>query len=474
MLSKISKVIATATISFLLLTFVTTPIFAQENTTTPTVQQLLEKIKKLHQQLAEQQQQNKMLANQLQQLQEIVSELAKTQQKQQEKIAKIPEKMPESSVRTGGKEKVTIKGFISASYMAEDQNFAFSNGQNGQFPVPPEFNNSRWFSGGDVRNSRLTMIFQGPKLKNGWTAGATLEGDFFGGFNGSGAFSHQQLTPRLRLAFVDLKKGGTTIRIGQAWSPLFGEFPESLTHIAFPLGWASAGGIGWRFPGVFLYQDISSPGAKTKVQFQAAVFEGSWSGPGNNLSMGTAGNVGFKPQVEARLNISGKTEGGNAWKMYAVGHWDKKDLEGVNNINPGLADSSLTGSAFEVGGKIRMGSFLIHGNAYVSKALGQQLTAITQFGDIQDWGAWLQLGYEFTPEWSVFGFYGICDPDDQDVLKWVGDGGRVKNQQYHVMVKRSLGQYALSLEWLHDTVSIGPDAVETDGNQIAFSAIYKF
>ena len=75
---------------------------------------------------------------------------------------------------------------------------------------------------------------------------------------------------------------------------------------------------------------------------------------------------------------------------------------------------------------------------------------------------------------SVFGFYGICDPKDADVLQWVGDSGRVKNQQYHFMLKRDLGQYAVSLEWLHDTVSTGPDAVEANGNQIAFSAIYKF
>ncbi len=64
------------------------------------------------------------------------------------------------NVKTGGDETLTIKGFISATLFGQNQTFGFSNGQNVEWPEPPEFTKNRWFYGGDVRNSRITMVFQ--------------------------------------------------------------------------------------------------------------------------------------------------------------------------------------------------------------------------------------------------------------------------------------------------------------------------
>jgi hypothetical protein len=373
------------------------------------------------------------------------------------------------AVKLGGKETLTIKGFISATYFLQDQSFAFGNGQNAEWPTTDRGTN-QWFNGGDVRNTRLTLAFSGPKLPDGWNFGAAIEGDFFGGFNGTGAFSHQQPTPRLRLAYVDLKKGGTTLRIGQFWSPLFGEVPVSLSHIAFPLGYGSAGMVGWRFPGFYLYQDLTGPGAATKAQLDVGVFEGSWTGPGSTINTETAGNVSFRTQVEAKLNLSGKA-GDGAWKVYVAGHWDQKDLNGVGDVAPGAG--TLTGTAAELGASYKIDGFLVHGNVYTSKAAGQQFAAITQFGDIKDWGAWLQLGYEINPRWSVYGFYGMADPNDVDVLNAIGPSGRTKNQQSAVMLEWSLGQYKLGLEWLHDKLDLASNT-SLKGNEVALSAFYAF
>lgn len=375
-------------------------------------------------------------------------------------------------VQLGGKAKLTIKGFISATYFAQNQNFAFGNGQNAEWPTAPEYTTNKWFSGGDVRNTRLTLAFNGPEVSNGWSVGALVEGDFFGGFNGTGAFSHQQPIARLRLAYADLKKGGTTLRIGQFWSPLFGEVPVSLSHIAFPLGYGSAGMVGWRFPGVFLYQDLSGAGAKTKTQLEVAIFEGSWDGPGSPIANQSAGNVAFRNQVEARLNFSGKA-GGGAWKLYLAGHWDDKDLTGVNNVAPDAQPKTLTGTAAELGGSYSINGFLIHGNVYTSKAAGQQFAAITQFGNIKDWGGWLQLGYHIDKMWSVYGFYGTADPNDGDVMAWVGSNGRTKNQQSAFMLEWANGPYQLGLEWMHDKLDLASNTGLT-GNQIALSARYLF
>src|SRR6266542_3533273 len=301
-------------------------------------------------------------------------------------------------------EGLVIRGFISATAFAQDQNFTFGNGQNAEWPAPPEFTRDKWFAGGDVRNTRLTLALNGPKVgKRGWAVGGQLEMDFFGGFNGTGAFSEQQPVPRLRLGFADITNGRTTIRIGQFWSPLFGfssnaatsVLPVSTSHIAFPLGYGS-GLPGWRFPGIFLYQGLTPKTAPVNAELQLAVMRGSWdrcfggttnnecsTGVNSNINELSAGNAGF-PQVEARLNLSGKIEKGS-WGVYVVGHWDQKDLSGAN---ASLGNDKLDGKIGEFGARLQIGGFLIHGNIYTSKAAGQQFTALTQFGDIKSTGGW--------------------------------------------------------------------------------------
>lgn len=374
-------------------------------------------------------------------------------------------------VKLGGKESLTIKGFISATFFAQDASFdgGFGNGQNAEWPTA-NYPSAKWFNGGDLRNTRLIMAFDGPETADGWKMGAYVEGDFFGGFNGAGAFSQQQATPRLRLAFTDLTKGGTTIRIGQFWSPFFGEVPESLSHIAFPLGYGSAGMVGWRFPGVFLYQKLTPKTAKTQMQLDLAAMEGSWNGPATGeLNNQTFGNVGFRGQFDAKLNFSGKDGAGNAWHLYVAGHYDQKALNGVGNAFPAQhGQTSLDGTGAEVGGGYKIGAFLIHGNVYMSKADGQNFTALTQFGNIRDTGAWLQLGYDFTKRVSGYVFYGVDIANRSDVLEWVGSTGRKRNEQSAAMLEWSLGQYQLALEWLHDQLTLANNT-GLKGNQIALS-----
>jgi hypothetical protein len=375
------------------------------------------------------------------------------------------------TVKLGGKETLSIKGFLSATFYAQDANFdgGFGNGQNAEWPTA-NYPSNKWFNGGDVRNSRLTFAFDGPETADGWKMGALLETDFFGGFNGAGGFSQQQAIMRIRLAYTDLSKGGTTLRIGQFWSPFFGEVPESLSHIAFPLGYGSAGMVGWRFPGVFLYQKLTPKTAKTQMQLDLAAMEGSWNGPATGeLNNQTFGNVGFRGQFDAKLNFFGKDGAGNAWKLYVAGHYDQKSLNGVGNAFPAQhGETSLNGTGAEIGGSYKIGPFLIHGNIYTTKADGQNFAAITQFGDIKDTGGWLQLGYDFTKRWSGYLFYGEVNANRSDVLQWVGATGRQKNEQEVAMVEWSLGQYQLGLEWLHDDLTLA-NSTKLKGNQIAVS-----
>jgi hypothetical protein len=371
------------------------------------------------------------------------------------------------TVITGNKGTLTIKGFISATAFAQNQSFTFGNGQNAEFPVPPELSTDRWFLSGDVRNTRLTLAFDGPEVENAPKFGGGIEFDFFGGFNGTGAFSDEQATPRLRLAWVDVKKGRTTYRVGQYWSPLFGNVPVSLSHVAFPLGYGAAGDIGWRFPGLFIYRDLGKADAKTKTKFTLALMRNSWSGPGDNLNSLSAGEASGLPQVEARVDWTGKTAKGD-WGFYAVGHWDQKDLSGVGASAP---NDGLTGSAVELGAKVGAGAFSIQGNVYTATAIGQQFAHVTQFGDISSIGGWAQLGYKFNKRWAGYLFYGFEDPDDKDVI--AAGQSRLKNTMEALSVQYGVGPYAFSVEWLRDELT-SKNNVSTTGDQLSSSVMYKF
>jgi hypothetical protein len=285
------------------------------------------------------------------------------------------------SIAIGKDMSILFKGFISATAFAQDQEFQFGNGQNAEWPEPPEATVDRWFGGGDVRNTRLTLVFSGPKVLNDWRVNATGEMDFFGGHNGTGAFAGQQPVPRLRLAYMELTNGSTTIQLGQQWAPLWGNLPVSVTHLSFPLGWASGGLIGWRYPGLFVNQKLTKPDAPVKMDLQFAVMGGNWNGPESTTDNETAGNATW-PQFELRYNAGGKL-GEVTWSAYLVGHIDEKDLSGPGVSAP---NDKLSGSAVEIGAKFQLGDVLIQGNGFTGHAIGEQFSTINQFGKIQSEG----------------------------------------------------------------------------------------
>ncbi len=389
--------------------------------------------------------------------------------------------LAQSTVNIGSGSTLTFKGFISATAFAQDQSFTFGNGQNAEFPVPGQCQVDCWFGGGDIRNTRLTLVFSGPKVVGDWKVGGTVEMDFFGGFGSStnSAFVDQQPVPRLRLGYIEFGNGSTTIRMGQQWSPLFGNVAVSLSHIAFPLGYGAAGDVGWRFPGIFLYQNITPKDSAVKADAAFAVMSGSWNGPACNTTTNcvnylTAGNATW-PQFEARFNLGGKIGDSSTWSTYIVGHIDAKDTSGVGASTP---DDKLVGSAVEIGAKFQFGPVMLQGNAYTGHAIGQQFAAITQFGKIQSTGGWVQAGFDFTKNWALFAFWGEDDPKNNDVATAVGNNGRVLNTMYAGMLRWRSGPLAFGLEYMYDRLTtLTPDLVtttKTNGHQLALSGLYNF
>ncbi len=390
-------------------------------------------------------------------------------------------------VKFGEGQTLTISGFISATMFYDHGLFgSFGQGQNAEFAAAPaaQPTTDKSIFDGDVRNTRINFTFNAGPVLGKWSPRATLEADFFGAFPATPAppFADEQPQFRVRFAFVDLSNGRTTLRIGQFWSPMFGEVPVSVTHLAFPLGYGATGMVGWRFPGVFLYQDLSAAGAPLTVQLQLAAFKGSGPfTPGNardsTNSIGN-GEASGLPQVEARLNFAKKTPN-LSWSAYVVGHVDWKDTTGTgrDTTNTGAQDSNMSAWGIEAGGNIAPGKLTVHGNFYYGKALGQQFAHITQFaqghGDIRGWGAWAQAGYDFTPHWSLWAYAGMDQPDVQRFAQDNPTAGALARQQSHdydALLRFRAGRYAVGLEYFRAVTRYNTGPASAD--QVALSVLY--
>src|SRR5205823_9195659 len=193
--------------------------------------------------------------------------------------------------------------YINATWFLKSGVFyGVGQGQSAECAAAAQPATDRTFQGAEIRNTRINYTFAGPAVIGKWSPKAVLEADFFGAFGGTGGppFGDEQPQLRGRFAYVDLTNGRTTLRIGQFWSPMFGEVPVSLTHLAFPLGYGATGMVGWRFPGVFLYHDLR-PGKPFTVQVQVAVMKGSGQALSATDLIGS-GEASGKPQFEARFN----------------------------------------------------------------------------------------------------------------------------------------------------------------------------
>ena len=378
----------------------------------------------------------------------------------------------QQSVKLGPGDTLTISGFINATMHNNRGLFDFGQGQNAEWASVAQPTTDQGFLDGDIRNTRIRFDFSAGPVLGRWAPKATLEADFFGAINGTPPFGDEQPQLRARFAYVDLTNGHTTLRVGQFWAPLFGEVPVSVTHLAFPLGYGATGMIGWRFPGVFLYHDLR-PGKPLTVQLQLALLKGS--GPAVGASGVGSGEASGKPQFEARFNLAKKFGGAN-WNGYVVYHVDNKDVNGV-----GVNGGDLNGWAFETGHNVTSGKLTVHGNYYFGHNLGQQFGHITQGagsnavaaqqGKIQGWGAWAQAGYDLTPHWGLWFYYGMDQPD---ASKFLADNGvallRRLNHDTDALIRFRAGRYALGLEYFR-AVTRWSTGIRT-ADQYALSVLY--
>lgn len=379
-------------------------------------------------------------------------------------------------VKAGGRETITLRGIVGASMYLQDANFGLGNGQKAQF-VTEDLEDDAWWHGGDVRNVRLTLAFNGPEVVDDWRANAMVEMDFFGPFSAGGAFGDEQPQPRLRHAWAELANGRSTFRFGQDFSLTWGNLPVSTSRIGFPLGWGAGGHIGWRFLGAQFHHYLTEPDASTTAQLKVGVFKNSWVDEPNPPPPGavpsaddgaSAGEAGL-PQLEARIDLAGRAGPAATWSAYVAGHYDQKDIDGAGV--DGVADD-LASWAGVIGARYAAGRLTVHGNAYLGQAMGHHFAHVVQFRDVRGWGAWMQAGVNLTDTWSIWGFAGTDDPDDED------ENGipleRQRSIQLMPMLRWQANQLAFGLEWMHSRTNWSVAPEERQGNQVIFSGVYNF
>jgi hypothetical protein len=460
---------------------VTAPAFAQSDSRDAQIQALKALVEKQQQQLNQQQQDLQQLHSALTQLQnqqtQQQTQIQQTQQAQQAQAATVaaaPANAKPTFTSAPGLS-VAFHGFIDATAFSQSRSFTFGNGQNAEYPLPGANGN---LSGVDIRNTRFWFDLTGAKIAGDWTGGAHLEMDFFGGNNGTGAYAQQQPLPRLRTAYMVIQNPvtGSEIRIGQQWDLMFplDVLPDSLSHIAFPLGYGS-GIIGWRFPGIEYFQALNKGSTGPLWYLDLGAFNGTWSGPGNPINYVSAGNAGFRPQVEARLRLQQDKD----WMLFLAGHWSQINLAGVGNTEPTPIKRQFSSEAVDLGGQWMPGAWTLKAVLYAGKGIGEIFGDINQFGDIGDKGGYVQAGYKFTPHWSANLFYATSKPNTNDVIRWLNHGstGYLQDRMSAANLQYTIGSYAFALEWIHailNSTTNGTNRQKTSGNQVNMSAIYKF
>jgi len=389
-------------------------------------------------------------------------------------------------------------GYIAGSLYWQDQQVAPSNGQQAWF-VTSQANAHKQLFGGDVRTSRLNFSLAGPKVLWGGTPKGVVEFDFSNNA-GPGTFGDVSVLPRLRLAYAELIWGNTAIRFGQDHQLLIGSspwqapyVPASAGHLGYPLSY-QAGEIGWRVPMIALYQNMPLGGG-LNAEFAIAVMRSQWKAltdqvqtlagsaiptppgatiPEWTLAATSHGEESGLPAVEARLQVSSKD-----FRLFVAGHYGQAHRAGFGVDEAPGRPNDIDIVAGEAGARAIIGPIVVQGEAYVGKNLAPFVANLVQFqnddrGNVHEWGAWGQLGFNFTPEWSVWAFAGTSDPNDQDIRN--AGLTRLQNRTYAGMLRYLQGGLLIGLEYLHfvtNTTALAPNSTP-EANQFMLTGAYVF
>ena len=366
--------------------------------------------------------------------------------------------------------KFELHGFVSGTLWIQDALYNNNQGQIALFGVQ-QYQTDKLSFGGDVRQTRLNFSVAGPTVFGGAKPKGVVEIDFFGSeeFATTGARADVSIVPRMRVAYAELKSGGTTIQVGVQNMLTVGTIPQSLSHIAFPYTYG-AGTVGWRQPGIWGWHMLGD-----SFELAWSLARAGWDTRGitSGFTYGVASGL---PAVEARARfILGKN-----FDMWLTGHWQTADRNGagvVKNENTKTQIDTLVGV---FGFKGNMGFLNLAGSAWYGKNAAPLLGNILQWPnapgatatDVFGYGAWAQAVFSLTKQLSLGFTYGLDHPDYEDAKQ--AGFLNFRNQNFVTMLRIAEGGFAYGLEYLYTrTTTSGPQDV-VKAQQLSFTANYSF
>jgi len=239
----------------------------------------------------------------------------------------------------------------------------------------------------NVRDTRFGVAIDGPSL-NGWTARGRFETDFYG----TDPSSNGQM--RIRLAYIDLEKGGTLFRVGQDWNQIASLNPNTIDFAIMGYN----GNLWNRVPQVTLHQDLGG-GFKGLV----TVYRYRWSDDDNaQIHM---------PWIGAKLAYSTPFMGSQQKAYVALGAAVRDGEAAGNDVTPYLTALEL---------KLPFPFVEISGEAYMGQGLGGEYfnkggTFNADGNAILTKGGWIQASVNPIKIVQFNLGYGLNDPKNADV-----------------------------------------------------------
>lgn len=373
--------------------------------------------------------------------------------------------------------KFEFHGFASTTAFVQDNVTGSSVGQQLVFAGNARPLADKAILGADIRQSRMNFSMAGPAVL-GAKPKAVFEFDFFSGVNSASQFSEQNLVPRVRIIYTELAWGNTVLQIGQQNDLLItSQLPVALAHTAFPIC-SNAGCLGWRTPGVGIFQTVPTQGMN--LELSARIAKSNWNDTttGYNNTYGQGGS----PIMQGRVRASGKA-GNLAWMGYVAGHFASLDMTGpgftANGNGTALPNNNvakLQSVAGQIGGKLAFSPVTFMVNAYSGKNLADVIGDLfSQFqtggvngatGQIRAKGMWAQLGVDMTKNWSAWAFWGTARLNAREAfLNAGGAGNRVSNEVDGLLVKYTEGSLSTGLDITNIKTSYAT-ALGTEGHTI--------
>ncbi len=318
-----------------------------------------------------------------------------------------------------------------------------------------------------ARQTRIGLKIMAPEYHD-WSAMAKVEIDFYG----DGTKHENKAEPLLRHAFIEAKKGNTTILAGQTSDLISPLNPSTLNYI---VGW-SAGNIGYRRPQLRLTHYFPLDDRKTLITALTIARTAGLVNEDLDLDLQNDGEDAGFPTVQARLGLMTYLLTNKKSTFGISGHFGREEIESAE-LYPGTSEKKI--ESWSVNGDFDLplsNCLTVNGEVFFGRNLDDYFGGILQginasTGDpIRSIGGWGQAAYRLNNKWLYNLGFGIDDPSNSDL----SPGMRSRNMFFYINANYSLIlPLTIALEYSHwetqyEEMSTGID------NRLQSSFIYSW